>query len=73
MNLLELNWIAPSGVELLRWVNEELAGKRAKLEQPTITHEEAQVLRGEIKVLKNILAQPELVAQGVRGVPPERD
>jgi len=60
MNLLELNWMSGDWVEVQRWANEELAAKRGLLEQPTTTADESMVLRGEIKVLKNLLAQEEL-------------
>jgi hypothetical protein len=49
-------------VEVQRWANDELAAKRALLELPNATHDESMVLRGEIKVLKNLLAQEDLSA-----------
>lgn len=62
MNALELNWMSGDWVEVQRWANDELAAKRALLELPNATHDESMVLRGEIKVLKNLLAQEDLSA-----------
>lgn len=71
--MLSLNWNSPEWQETHRWLTEELDAKRAKLEQPTLTHDETQVVRGEIKVLKNILAQPDMAAQGEVPVIPDYD
>jgi len=63
VNTLDLFWGGPQWLEVRRWATEELDAKRGLLEQPQLTHDESNVLRGEIKVLKNLLAQPEMAAQ----------
>jgi hypothetical protein len=55
-----MNWLGRDWQELRRWVKEELASKRAQLEDPKIEDRHAQLLRGEIRVLKNIEAQEKM-------------
>lgn len=68
-NQLAVNWNASDWQSVAAWAREELSGKRSKLEQVGLSASDGDVLRGEIKVLKNLLAQPELAAQ----VTPEAD
>jgi len=71
--LLNMNWMSGDSVELMRWVTVELENKRVQLERIGLTHDETQVLRGEIKILKNLLAQPDMAAQGQVGSHPDWD
>jgi hypothetical protein len=71
-NQLIVNWMSGDWIETQRWATEELEGKRAKLET-ILDHDTTQMLRGEIKVLKNLLAQPDMAAQEQQGASPDWD
>jgi hypothetical protein len=53
------------------WADEELKSLRSKLEAPVRSHEETQVIRGEIRALKRLIDLPvELAAQRPQIAPP---
>ena len=66
-------------VVLLDWARNELANARSRLEAPNMQHDEAQLLRGKIAVLKGIRGGMRAVYPGIaavrtrpRGVPRQR-
>ena len=63
-----MNWLGADWQNLAAWLDDEIAGKRAKLENPKTTWEETLVLRGELKALKNLAAQADLDRHAPRTV-----
>lgn len=62
-DLLRVNYLGSDWFEMQRWAQYKLAGLRAKLERTGTPHEASCELRGSIEVLKDLLAQPEVVRQ----------
>lgn len=70
---LVCNWMSGDWIAVATWAQARLADKRSQLENPLLDQNGAQVLRGEIKILKDLLAQPDLAAQEQPGVGPDWD
>ena len=49
--------LSAEGRFIRQQVDELLASKRTTLEKPTLTHDESQLLRGQIKAFKTVLTK----------------
>jgi len=63
MNDLKITFLSADWQAIVHWAKVELANKVARLSDTELSHDATQVVRGEIKALRNLLAQPELAAQ----------
>lgn len=63
MDDLQLNWNSEAWQSVAAWARKEAARKSMLLEDPKLPYDETQVVRGELRMIRNLLAQPDLAAQ----------